>query len=64
MENLCLQPRSWESRSRTWWCDVSPYAEEKLRKQVWFEVDEELGNEPNLPTNMTLFLAEAQPQAK
>ena len=32
--------------------------EEKLRKQVWFEVDKELGDKPNLPSDLTLFLAE------
>ena len=64
MENLKLQPRSQESKSRTRWCDASPQREEKPRKQVQFEVDEELGNEPNLPSDSTLFLAEVQPQSE
>ena len=54
---LKLQPKSWESKSRTWWSDTSPQKEEKSREQVWFKVDEELGNEPDLPSDLTLFLA-------
>ena len=58
LENLCLQPRSLESRSRTQQCDASLNAEEKLKKQVWFKMDEGLGDELNLPIDITLFFAE------
>ena len=58
MENLKLQLKSQESKSRTQWCNASLQTEEIPRKQVQFEVDEELSNEPNLPSDLTLFLAE------
>ena len=58
MENLQLQPRSQESKSRTQWCYASLQAEENPRKQVQFKVDEELGDEPSFPSDLTLFLTE------
>ena len=58
MENLCLQSISQEYRSRTWQCNASPQAEEKPRKQVQFEVDEELDDQPSLPTDLVHFLVE------
>ena len=58
MESLPLQPRSHESRSRVWWDDGPTLAEEKPKKQAWFNVDEELGNDTTLPLGLTLFLAE------
>ena len=58
MENLWLWSRSQEPKSRTLQHNASLQAEKKLRKQVCFEVDKELGDEPNLPMDNTLFLAE------
>ena len=58
LENLKLQPRSLEPKSRAQQCNASPQKEEKLRKQVWFEVDEELSEELDLPSDLILFLAE------
>ena len=58
MGNLNLQPKPQESKSRTQEHDASLQKEEKPRKQVRFEVDEELGNEPDLPSDLILFLAE------
>ena len=34
--------------------------EEKSKRQVWFNVDDELGSEPTLPQGMTLFLAKGE----
>ena len=42
-----------------------PQKEEKLRRQVQFETDEELGAEPDLPADLTDFLTEgAAPDQK
>ena len=35
-----------------------PQKEEKPRKQVWIKVDEELVNEPDLPSDLSHLLAE------
>ena len=61
MKSLHLQPTSHESRSRAWWNDAPTLAEEKLKKQVWFDVDEELGNDATLPLGLILFLAPLLP---
>ena len=58
MKDLNLQPRPHESRSRAWWDDAPTPAEEKLRKQVRFDVEGELGNDPMFPQGLTLFLVE------
>ena len=55
MEILHLCSRSWEFRSRTQQCNAFLQGEEKPKKQVWFEVDAELGDEP---TDLACFLAE------
>ena len=57
MERLKLQLSLQRSRSRERQCDT-PTLGEKPRKQVHFEVGEELGKELNLPTDLALFLAE------
>ena len=58
MENLELQTKSQESKDRAWQHDASLQKGEKPRKQVQFEVDEELGDEPDLPSDLAHFLAE------
>ena len=60
MEDLYLQQRSQESRSRAWQDDSPTPAEEKTKrkKQVRFDTDGELGNEPPLLLGLTLFLVE------
>ena len=60
MEDLHIQLRSHKSWSRAWWDDAPTPTEEKpkRKKQVRFDVDEELGNDPTLPWGLTLFLAE------
>ena len=47
--------RQWHSPSPS---DASPQKEEKPRKQVQFEVDEEFGAEPDLSAELVHFLAE------
>ena len=64
MENLKLQPKSWESKAREWEGDASQQKEEKPRKQVQVQVDKELGEEPDLPLDLTHFLQRVQPQSK
>ena len=44
-----------------WWLDTSPWREEKPRKQVQVEAEEELGPEPDLPAELVHFLAEGTP---
>ena len=56
LEGLNLEPWKW-----AWWQDTFPWREENLRKQVQFEVEEELGAEPDLPTELVYFLAEGVP---
>ena len=63
MENLEFQPKSQESKNRAQWHDASLQKEEKPRKQVQFEVDEELGDELDLPSDLTHFVAKAQLQS-
>ena len=46
-----------ESRSRTWWDDTSTPAE-KQKKQVRFDEEGDLDNDPTLPPGLTLFLVE------
>ena len=58
MENLKLQPNSQEAKDRAQLCDASQQKEEKPRKQVWFKVDKELGNELDLPSDLAHYLAE------
>ena len=58
IKNLHLWTRSQEFRSRKGQCDASSQAEKKSRKQVQFNVDKELGDEPSLPMDLTHFLAE------
>ena len=41
-----------------WQNDASTLVEEKLRKLVRFEVDEEVGDDPMLPLGLTLFSVE------
>ena len=55
MEHLDLQTRPQKSRSRAWWNDASTPAEEKLKKQFRFKVDEELDDDPMLPLGLTLW---------
>ena len=55
---LNLQPRPHKSRSRALWDDAPTLAEEKLKKQVWFDVEGDLGDDLTLPPGLTLFLAE------
>ena len=60
LKDLHLQPRSHESWSRAWPVDAPTPTEEKQwrKKQIRFDVDEELGDDPTLPPGLTLFLAE------
>ena len=57
MKDFNLQTRPWKSRSRAWQDDTLTPAE-KLKIQVRFEVEEDLGNDPMLPQGLTLFLVE------
>ena len=57
MEDLNLYMRIWEPRSRAWWSDA-PTPTEKPKKQVRFDVEGELGNDPKLPPGLTLFIVE------
>ena len=57
MEHFHLQPGPHQSRSRVQQGDTS-IEERPRRKQARFDVDEELGDEPMLPTDLILFLAE------
>ena len=57
MEHLYLQQRPHESRSRERQ-GYTPTEERPRRKQVRFDVGEELGDEPTLSTDLTHFLAE------
>ena len=61
LEDLHLQLRSHESWSRVWQHDVPTSTEEKQwrKKQVRFDVDEELGDDPTLPLGLTLLLEES-----
>ena len=45
-------------QGQEWQFNTSPPKEEKPRKQVWFKEDEELGDEPDLTSDLTHFLAE------
>ena len=58
MKNLNLQPRPHKSRGRAQQDDAPTPAEEKPKKQVRFDVEGELGDDPTLPQGLTLFLAE------
>ena len=60
MEDLHLQTRSHESQSRVWQDDAPTLTEEKQqrKKQVRFDVDGELDDDPTLPLGLTLFLVE------
>ena len=53
MEGLKLQHKNW-----VWQQDTSPQKEEKPRKEVQFEADEELGAETDMPAELVHFLAE------
>ena len=46
------------TKDRTSWHDASLLKEAKPRKHVWFQVNEELGDEPDLPADLVQFLAE------
>ena len=59
MEHPDLQPRAHKSRSSVWQNDTSKLDEEKPKKQVKFNVDEELGNDPMYPLGLNLFLVES-----
>ena len=56
MERLELQPLEVWKQGTMVQCSTSV---ENPGKQVHFEVGKELGEEPNLPTDITLFLAES-----
>ena len=60
MEDLHLQLRYHKSRSRAWWDDTPTPTEGKppRKKQVRFDVDEELGDDPTLSLCLTFFLEE------
>ena len=60
LDDLNLQLRSHKSQSRVWHDDAPTPTEEKQqrKKQVSFDMDEELGDDPTLPPGLTLFLAE------
>ena len=57
MRDLELQARMQKSRSRAQQGRAPTPAKESPNKQVWFNLDEEPGSEPTLPTGMTLFLS-------
>ena len=56
METLKLQLKSQKSKDRACGHDVLPLKEEKPRKQVCFKADEELGEELDLPSDLTHFV--------
>ena len=58
MGHLHLQMRSHESRSRVQQ-DDTPIKERPKRKHVSFDVDEELGDEPRVPTDLNLSLVDS-----
>ena len=58
MKNLDLQTRPCESKRRVQWSDAPTPAEEKMKKQVRFDVEGDLGDAPMLPQGLTLFLVE------
>ena len=60
MKGLKLQSRTWESRSRTWQSRAPTLVEERPKRQVRFNIDDELGSEPTLPPDVTLFLAKGE----
>ena len=53
--DLKLQARIQESRSRAW--QTPTWLKKTPRRQVKFNLNEELGGEPTLPTGVTLFLS-------
>ena len=55
MKSLNLQTRPHKSRSRAWQHDA-PTLVEKLKKQVRFDVEGDLGDDPTLPQGLTIFL--------
>ena len=56
VENLKLQPISGiQGQGIAMWCLLQK--EEKPRKQVWFKIDEELGDELDLPSDLAHFVA-------
>ena len=57
MKDLNLYARSCKSRIRVQQNDVGTLAE-KPKKQVRFNMDGDLGNDPTLPPGLTIFLAE------
>ena len=61
MRDLKLQSRTWVSRSTVWQSRSPTPVEDKLKKQVRFNIDDKLGSEPTLPPpGMTLFLAKGE----
>ena len=60
MSDLKLQSRTQESRSKAWQSMAPTPVEEKPKKHVRFNIDNELGGQPTLPLSMTLFLAEGE----
>ena len=57
LKDLNLYTRPHESRSRAWRSDA-PTLAEKPKKQVRFEAKGDLGDDPTLALDLTLFLAE------
>ena len=58
MKHLHLQLSPHESRSRAQWDDATIEGRQPRRKQVRFDMDEELGKDPTLPPDLALFLVE------
>ena len=57
VNDLYLYTRLRESRSRAWLSDA-PAPVEKPKKQVRFDVEGDLGNDPTMALGLTLFLVE------
>ena len=58
LEGLHLQLRSHKFWSRAWQDTPTPTVEKQRKKQVRLDVDEEMGDDPTLPLDLTLFLVE------
>ena len=57
LETWSYRPGTQKSRSRAWQGRTPTPAIESPRKQVQFDINEEVGGELTLPTGMTLFLS-------
>ena len=63
MTDLKLQSKTWESRNRVWQNRAPTPVEEKPRKQVRFNLDDELCSEPTLPKMSRSFWLKERPSS-